>query len=224
MAFGCSIGTTRRVSVTEKLGEQNDERCHHILGWNGRGGARRWRFRHGTARAVARERIGFLRYALSRRHSRVSRDPSGVSVNDVLCCYVDLVEHGLPPSPHQPLQFCWISLIARKLGLVATVLCASPGYLNAKGVPGAPRHLLAHNCLVYTHAARQNVWHFFDRNGAEQVIWVSGDFYLDGGRASWATRLASSRRCWRRNSSLKKIWELAVLSGSCRNTRCGDAG
>jgi DNA-binding transcriptional LysR family regulator len=73
------------------------------------------------------------------------------------------------------------SLIARKLGSVGSVLCASPAYLEAKGVPQTPHDLAAHNCLVYTYATRQNVWHFFDQDGKEEVVRISGRFLANNG-------------------------------------------
>ncbi len=39
------------------------------------------------------------------------------------------------------------SFVARKVGAVQRVLCASPGYLRAAGVPRAPAELAQHSCL-----------------------------------------------------------------------------
>jgi DNA-binding transcriptional LysR family regulator len=44
------------------------------------------------------------------------------------------------------------SLIARRLWSSRLVLCASPAYLQAHGMPAAPEDLAAHRALVYSHA------------------------------------------------------------------------
>ncbi len=73
------------------------------------------------------------------------------------------------------------SLIARKLYALETYLCASPAYLEKNGAPHAPADLAKHRCLIYTHAAPQNVWSFVDRNGKEDVARISGRFQANSG-------------------------------------------
>lgn len=68
------------------------------------------------------------------------------------------------------------SLIARKLGTLGMVACASPAYLESKGKPQTPHDLIGHNCLVYNFASAHSAWHFFDKDGNEDVIGVSGRF------------------------------------------------
>jgi DNA-binding transcriptional LysR family regulator len=68
------------------------------------------------------------------------------------------------------------SLIARKLGTLGMVACASPAYLQSKGTPQTPHDLIEHNCLVYNFASAHSTWHFFDGDGKEDVIRVSGRF------------------------------------------------
>ncbi len=73
------------------------------------------------------------------------------------------------------------SLIARKLYALETYLCAAPAYLEKNGAPHAPADLAKHRCLIYTHAAPQNVWSFVDRNGKEDVARISGRFQANSG-------------------------------------------
>jgi DNA-binding transcriptional LysR family regulator len=94
--------------------------------------------------------------------------------------YVDLVEQRFDLAIRVG-HLADSSLIARKLGSVGSVLCASPAYLEAKGIPQTPRDLSKHNCLVYTYATRQNVWRFFDSNGREEAVRVSGRFLANNG-------------------------------------------
>ncbi|WP_263139729.1 LysR family transcriptional regulator [Pseudomonas sp. RIT-PI-AD] len=53
------------------------------------------------------------------------------------------------------------NLIARKLGVCRSVVCATPAYLKRHGTPQHPDDLLRHNCLSYSHFGR-SVWEFRD--------------------------------------------------------------
>jgi DNA-binding transcriptional LysR family regulator len=93
--------------------------------------------------------------------------------------YVDLLEKRFDLAirlGHLPSS----SLIARKLGEVETILCASPGYLQKHDTPQAPHDLDKHNCLIYTSAAPQTVWTFVDQSGKQADIHVSGRFLTNG--------------------------------------------
>ncbi len=52
------------------------------------------------------------------------------------------------------------SFVARHVGAVRRVLCASPSYLRGKRVPRSPRDLADHACLVLSGASASPVWHF----------------------------------------------------------------
>ena len=65
-------------------------------------------------------------------------------------------------------------VIARKLGEVRSVICASPGYLQAHGSPVHVRDLCAHNCLTYAHYGR-SIWHF-KAQGEGIAVPVAGNF------------------------------------------------
>jgi DNA-binding transcriptional LysR family regulator len=89
--------------------------------------------------------------------------------------YVDLLEKRFDLAirlGHLPSS----SLIARKLGEVETILCASPGYLQKNGSPQTPHDLDKHNCLLHTNAVPQSVWTLVDQSGKQIVISVSGRF------------------------------------------------
>ncbi len=73
------------------------------------------------------------------------------------------------------------SLIARKLYALETYLCAAPAYLEKNGAPHVPSDLAKHRCLIYTHAAPQNVWSFVDRDGKEEDVHISGRFQANSG-------------------------------------------
>ena len=72
---------------------------------------------------------------------------------------VDLIEEGqdvavrigeLPDS----------ALIATRVGAVRQIVCASPAYLEARGVPQAPQELMHHDCITFTVVAQPDRWSF----------------------------------------------------------------
>lgn len=50
------------------------------------------------------------------------------------------------------------SLIARKLAPLRRVICGSPSYLSAHGVPQRPEDLASHNCLTFRFNAASSLW------------------------------------------------------------------
>ena len=52
------------------------------------------------------------------------------------------------------------SLKATRVGAVRYVICASPGYLERRGVPKAPKDLSALDCITFDDAATAMVWTF----------------------------------------------------------------
>ena len=50
--------------------------------------------------------------------------------------------------------------VARRVGSVRRVLCASPAYLHARRAPKAPRELAEHACLTLTEPSAPQVWSF----------------------------------------------------------------
>jgi len=50
------------------------------------------------------------------------------------------------------------NLIARKIVPAKRVVCASPSYLERRGMPQKPADLRAHDCLNYGHLATGNQW------------------------------------------------------------------
>jgi DNA-binding transcriptional LysR family regulator len=56
------------------------------------------------------------------------------------------------------------SMIATRVGSVRMVLCASPGYLAARGHPKEPGDLHHHDCISIDSAAAQRTWKFAKGN------------------------------------------------------------
>jgi DNA-binding transcriptional LysR family regulator len=66
-------------------------------------------------------------------------------------------------------------LAARRLGSVKWLLCASPAYLDAHGMPAEPRDLARHECVYLGETVDDHRWHF--RRGAEtQTLDVRGRY------------------------------------------------
>ncbi|HEY9623411.1 MAG TPA: LysR family transcriptional regulator [Crinalium sp.] len=65
------------------------------------------------------------------------------------------------------------SLIVHELAPAKRMLCASPAYLDARGVPTRPEDLRHHSCLHYGHLAVDYPWKLIGPTG-EQTISVQG--------------------------------------------------
>lgn len=52
------------------------------------------------------------------------------------------------------------SLIARKIAISRSVICASPAYLAAHGTPLHPSDLVDHNCLSFRTQPGKKIWNF----------------------------------------------------------------
>ena len=67
------------------------------------------------------------------------------------------------------------SAVARKLQSVHFGMVASPAYLAARGVPGSPRELAGHDCLVLAERSGPVLWRLEGPQGPSEVR-VSGRF------------------------------------------------
>lgn len=64
------------------------------------------------------------------------------------------------------------SLIARRLSVCRSLLCATPAYLAAHGIPQRPEDLLRHDCLTH-HFVGKSLWQL-RRNGRDIAVAVGG--------------------------------------------------
>lgn len=84
------------------------------------------------------------------------------------------------------------SLIARKIGTVESVLCASPKYVKRHGRPKNLADLAAHACLAHLNVApNDRVWTFQGPNGVRSVD-VSGPIYSNSALTLRAAALAGA--------------------------------
>jgi DNA-binding transcriptional LysR family regulator len=72
---------------------------------------------------------------------------------------VDTVEEGIDVSVRIG-SLPESSMIATRIGSIRVVVCASPGYLAAKGRPQSPDQLADHECIAVNPVASTNSWRF----------------------------------------------------------------
>ncbi|WP_414448682.1 LysR family transcriptional regulator [Burkholderia sp. 22PA0099] len=83
---------------------------------------------------------------------------------------IDLV---LRPTPTPP-----PGLIARQLGTVRWLLCASPAYLHERGIPEEPEALRQHDCLQLGDHANDGKW-IFRRGTQMHTVEVHGRYIVN---------------------------------------------
>jgi len=81
------------------------------------------------------------------------------------------------------------SLIAIPVGTTRRVVCASPAYLAARGMPRTPDDLTKHDCIHYTAFAAPDVWTFV-RDKATIVVPVNTRLVVGSAEAAYAAARA----------------------------------
>jgi DNA-binding transcriptional LysR family regulator len=71
-------------------------------------------------------------------------------------------------------------LVARKLGEVRRVACASPAYLKRRGTPKTPKDLATHSCLQFGALSPTPYWEFHEAGKPRQVR-IQGNFSSNQG-------------------------------------------
>jgi len=93
---------------------------------------------------------------------------------------VDLVDEGFDLAVRVATSDLAAGLVARRLGPVRMVACASPAYLKKHGMPKSPEALVDHNCIFYAHSSYRNDWRFKHKDG-KRTVRVSGNFRSNSG-------------------------------------------
>ena len=152
--------TTRRLALTDD-GRMLYERAKAILGELRQVEAALSTGHHepsGRLRIAAPALIGRLLLApllaeFLRRHPAVSIDLQLVDRA------VDMIEEDI----HLALRIGHLpdsDLVARKLGDIRMIVCASPSYLESRGVPQTPAELSTHDCLAFSEVPGAAEWRF----------------------------------------------------------------
>jgi DNA-binding transcriptional LysR family regulator len=152
--------TTRRLHLTDD-GRQYLERCRTILAQvqdaeaalHSRRAAPHGRLAITASVLFGQRYVAPLMSEFLRRHREVSGEL--LFVDRV----VNLVEEGLDAAVRIG-RLPDSSLVAIPMGRVRRVVCASPKYLRARGVPRRPDDLRAHACVSFTGLAPHAEWTF----------------------------------------------------------------
>ncbi|MGO8908033.1 MAG: LysR substrate-binding domain-containing protein [Bradyrhizobium sp.] len=70
-------------------------------------------------------------------------------------------------------------LVARKLADLRMIVCASPAYLERRGVPQTPADLGHHDCLVFSDTPGIAEWRFKQGAGAQRRIRIAGRLWMN---------------------------------------------
>ncbi|ATB31297.1 LysR family transcriptional regulator [Melittangium boletus] len=88
---------------------------------------------------------------------------------------VDLVEEGFDLAIRIADALEDSTLIVRRLVPEERLLCASPLYLQQRGIPRSPEELVGHDCLLFKRSRSTAEWRFVERDGTRSVH-VAGHF------------------------------------------------
>lgn len=161
--------TTRKLSLTDE-GQTFHHHCSAILGSIDEAETEissRSTEASGLLRISAPVTFGVMHLAtlwaqFLHQHRKITLD---VALSDMA---VDLVEENIDlairisRSPHP-------TLIGRKLATTGIVLCASPAYLEKRGVPQRPADLPDHDIVSYSYWSERDEWKFDGPLGSETV-------------------------------------------------------
>jgi len=86
--------------------------------------------------------------------------------------HVDLVREGVDVALRITGDPPDSSMVYRRLGPNRQVVCASPAYLKARGLPKAPQDLAEHDCISHTQRATPATWHFTSASGAKTSVQI----------------------------------------------------
>ncbi len=172
--------TTRRIHLTD-AGAQYLERCRRILAEVDEAGASvsdLGRNLAGPIVLTAPVLFGQLHIApvateFLGLHPEVS---ISLMLSDALS---NIVEEGIDLA----VRIGWLQdsgLVARKLGEVRRVACASADYLKRRGTPKTPKDLADHSCLQFGALSPTPYWEFYEAGKPRQVR-IQGNFSSNQG-------------------------------------------
>jgi DNA-binding transcriptional LysR family regulator len=76
------------------------------------------------------------------------------------------------------------NLVARPIAPINRVVCGTPEYFASHGVPNTPQDLAAHDCVVYTHANPDSIWHL-SADGTDIAVPVRGTLKVNDDEVAW---------------------------------------
>jgi DNA-binding transcriptional LysR family regulator len=83
------------------------------------------------------------------------------------------------------------AMIARQVGTYRLVLCTTPAFIAAHGMPHSPAELATARCLINLNMSPRNRWPFI-KDGKREVAEVAGGLQIDNGEALRAALLTDA--------------------------------
>ncbi len=142
----------------------------------------RGRLRLSAPRSFSEATLGRVLADFLKQHPRVELD---IEMEDR---FVDIVEEGYDVAIRVA-ELEDSSLIARKIRDVRVVVCASPAYWEAHGMPSKPTELSKIPCIIDTNYQNKANWVFVD-NGQRFSVPVKGPMHVNSGKTAVAAALA----------------------------------
>ncbi|MBJ9721280.1 LysR family transcriptional regulator [Acinetobacter calcoaceticus] len=91
----------------------------------------------------------------------------------------DLLAKGVDVSLYLTESLTDSRFVARRIGTIFSVLCASPAYLEKHGVPNSPEDLKNHACLRLVNPSITPDWHLLNAKGESCQIDIGGQLIAD---------------------------------------------
>lgn len=91
----------------------------------------------------------------------------------------DLLAKGVDVSLYLTESLTDSRFVARRIGTIFSVLCASPAYLEKHGVPDSPEDLKNHACLRLVNPSITPDWHLLNAKGDSYQIDTGGQLIAD---------------------------------------------
>jgi DNA-binding transcriptional LysR family regulator len=88
--------------------------------------------------------------------------------------HIDLVREGIDVALRITGDPPDSGMVYRRLGPNRQVVCASPRYLERRGVPRVPQDLSSHECIAHTQRATPRTWHFTAPGGGKTSVQING--------------------------------------------------
>ncbi len=102
--------------------------------------------------------------------------------------FIDLVDEGVDVAIRIG-RLADSSLVARRIAPARRVICGSPGYLEAFGLPRTPDDLKQHRCLAYTNMTTAQDWPLVAADGRPWPVDIAGRLRSNNGDALRAAAL-----------------------------------
>ncbi|CAI3143555.1 HTH-type transcriptional regulator DmlR [Acinetobacter calcoaceticus] len=91
----------------------------------------------------------------------------------------DLLAKGVDVSLYLTESLTDSRFVARRIGTIFSVLCASPAYLEKHGIPESPEDLKNHACLRLVNPSITADWHLLNAKGESYQIDIGGQLIAD---------------------------------------------